>query len=138
MTKRQTTTNLEEEEEAEEIEEEAREEEEAVEEAEEEEDLMETLMRREKTEEKSTRILMIRDGTARMFIMADNLTSSQVLVGEEEITARKKAMAEAAGETRIMSRDSLKTRQSRKAQKLLMLSTTRKKRNQFKKRLLKR
>ncbi len=66
---------------------------------------MVTLMKSEKTEEKLTRILMIRDGMARMSIMAGNLTSSLVLAGEEETMARRTAMVEAAGETSNMIRD---------------------------------
>jgi len=89
----------------EEVKEEAEEEEEA-EEVEEEVAMVATeeiniLMKREKTEEKSTKIFLIRDGTDTMLPMEDNLTNKVELAGEVMIMETKN-MEEVVTETEIL------------------------------------
>ena len=60
-----------------------------------------TLMKREKTEEKSTKIFPTRDGTDKMLLMEDNLTNKVELAGEV-ITMEAKNTEEVDSETEIL------------------------------------
>jgi hypothetical protein len=60
-----------------------------------------TLTKREKTEEKSTKIFQTRDGMAKMLLMEDNLTNKVELAGEV-ITMEAKNTEEVDSETEIL------------------------------------
>ena len=60
-----------------------------------------TLTKREKTEEKSTKIFQTRDGMDKMLLMEDNLTNKVELAGEV-ITMAAKNTEEVDSETEIL------------------------------------
>lgn len=60
-----------------------------------------TLTKREKTEEKSTKIFQTRDGMDKMLLMEDNLTNKVELAGEV-ITMEAKNTEEVDSETEIL------------------------------------
>lgn len=72
-----------------------------------------SLMRRERIEEKSTRIIRTRDGKEKL-PMVDSLISKVDPDGEDIITETKMATEEVDGETRMLRRESLRTNLSMK------------------------
>lgn len=105
-------------------EEEEEDEEEAAEEAEEEADMVakmetNTLMKRERIEERLTRIMLAtRDGMEKL-LMVDSLTSKVELAGEDITTETKTDMEEEVGETKILRRESPRTREQTKLFRML-------------------
>ena len=67
-----------------------------------------TLTKREKTEEKSTKIFQTRDGMDKMLLMEDNLTNKVELAGEV-ITMAAKNTEEVDSETEILRKKSQRT-----------------------------